>query len=231
METQKNEFMEKYLTPIAVLLGAVIIAGAFAFGRGDAPAPTGSGTQQVAVDIRNVKTETSPSVGDPTAPVVVAVWYDYQCGHCQNYEKTSLKQVYDTYVTTGKVRIVYKDFQFFGEESDRLSAYGRAVYESNPGAFHAWIDAVMVAQADQSFGTAASIDTLTATIPGLDVARVKALVADKGAEYAAAAAADRTEGGTFGITGTPGTVIGTSMVPGAQPFASISALIEAELNK
>lgn len=228
MTTKDSPFMEKYLTPIAVLLGAIIIALAFAFGTGESRPATEQGGEAV-VDIREVKADASPSVGAVTAPVTIAVWYDYQCGHCQNYEKGTLSQVYDEYVADGKVRIVYKDFQFFGEESDRLSAYGRAVYESNPGAFYAWMNAAMAAQADKAFGTEASIDALLATIPGVDAARVKALVAEKGAEYAAAAAADREEGGSFGITGTPGTIVGTTLVPGAVGYAQLQALIDAEL--
>ncbi len=229
MATENSPFMEKYLTPIAVLLGAIIIALAFAFGSGGTRPATDTETNAKAADIREVKTDVSPAVGSADAPVTIAVWYDYQCSHCQNYEAGSLKQVYDNYVTAGKVRIVYKDYQFFGEESDRLSAFGRAVYETNPAAFSAWIEASMAAQKDQTFGTQASIDTLAATIPGLDVAAVKALVASKGSTYAAAAAADRQEGSSFGITGTPGTIVGTTLIPGAVSYAQLSALIDAEL--
>ena len=52
--------MEKYLTPIAVVVGALIIAGAFAFGSG-ARTPNDSGKPQaVKVNIKDVKTQGSP---------------------------------------------------------------------------------------------------------------------------------------------------------------------------
>lgn len=224
-----GSFTDKYLMPIAVLLGLILIAVAIAFG-GRTAMQQGQ-AQPGEVDIANVQTDNSPSVGQSGAPVVVAVWYDYQCGHCQNYEKGALRQVIDQYVASGDVRIVYKDYQFFGEESDRLSAYGRAVFEADPSDFDAWMSAAMAAQADESFGTQASIEALLAGIEGIDAARVSALVAQKRSEYAAAAAADRAEGASFGITGTPGTIIGTTMVPGSQSFATLQGLIDAELAK
>ncbi len=225
-----GSFTDKYLMPLAVLLGLILIAVAVAFG-GRSVVQQQGGQPAGEVDIANVSTENSPIVGERNAPVTVAVWYDYQCGHCQNYEKTALRQVIDQYVASGDVRIVYKDYQFFGEESDRLSAYGRAVYEADASDFDAWMSAAMAAQADEAFGTDASIKALLGTIEGVDAARVSALVEEKRSEYAAAAAADRAEGASFGITGTPGTIIGTTMVPGSQSFATLQGLIDAELAK
>lgn len=223
-----SPIVEKLAIPISILLGLALVAGAIAY-SGGMPKQAAGEPEPVEVDIKDVKQGTGPMIGDANAPVAIAVWYDYQCGHCQNYEKTTLARVYDEYVAAGKVKIMYKDFQFFGEESDRLSVYGRAVYESNPAAFHAWISSVMAAQADRAFGTEESIDALLARLPGVDAARVKALVAEKGAQYAAAAAADRDEGASFGIAGTPGTIIGTTLVPGALPFDAVKELIDGEL--
>ena len=146
-------FADKYLMPLAVLAGLILIAVAVAFG-GRSVVQDQQGTLPAGeVNIDNVKTDNSPFVGEASAPVVVAVWYDYQCGHCQNYEKTTLRQVIDQYVAAGQVRIVYKDYQFFGEESDRLSAYGRAVFEAGGSEdFDTWMSAAVAAQADQAFG-------------------------------------------------------------------------------
>ena len=230
MATDTTAF-DKYITPAAFILGAVIIAFALMFGRGGAPAGEQGAKAPSEVDIADVKTGTSPSVGQEDAPVTIAVWFDYQCGYCQNYEKNTMAQVYANYVTTGQVRILYKDYQFFGEESERLSAFGRGVHEANPESFHAWIAAVMAAQTDKAFGTQASIEALSRTIPGVDVDRVNALVAQNGSAYAAAAEADRTEGTSFGITGTPGTIIGTTMIPGSRSYDELKVLIDAELAK
>lgn len=228
MAASDNQFFEKYMTPIAVVLGAVIIAFALSAGRGDAPAPQGGAP--AAVDIQEVQTANSPVVGEQDAPVTVAVWFDYQCPHCQRFELDTMSQVYENYVTKGDVKIVYKDFQFLGPESDNIALAARAVYEASPSRFHEWFTAVMRKQSeDQSFGSADTVMALTATISGIDTGRVTSLMNDKKSEYQAAIAADRAEGATFGINGTPGTIIGTSLLAGSRPYADISALIDAEL--
>jgi protein-disulfide isomerase len=233
MATAPESPLEKYLTPIAVLLGAIVIAMAFAFGGGPtaptAEAPVGG----VAVDIKNVKTDTSPSTGSLTAPVVMAVWFDYQCPFCKRFELETLEQVYENYVKSGKVRIVYKDFQFLGPDSTDAALFARAVWDAHPDKFHDWYLAVMTAQDEEhsGFGDLASVETLSRTVDGIDVDRVMTLLTEKKAEYQAAIDADRMEGQSLGITGTPGAIIGTEVVSGAQPYAAVSALIEAELAK
>jgi protein-disulfide isomerase len=222
---------EKYLTPVAVLLGAIIIALAFAFGTGGKP--TADGGAEAVVDINDVKTENAPSVGSPTAPVTIAVWFDYQCPFCKRFELETLEQVFTDYVATGKVRIVYKDFQFLSSDSMDAAVFARAVWDAHPDRFHDWFKAVMTAQDEEhgGFGDLASVAELSRTVNGIDVDRVLALVNDNRATYEAAIAADRAEGQSFGITGTPGAIIGTTVIAGAQPYTSVKALIDAELAK
>lgn len=232
--SKESPFVDKYLTPIAVLLGAIIIAVAFAFGTGGAKPTTDSAGGAAAVDIKDLKLASSPIVGSATAPVTMAVWFDYQCPFCKKYDIDTISQIYTNYVASGKVKIVFKDFQFLGEDSDTASLFARAVWEAYPDKFYPWFQAMMTAQDDEGdvgFGDLASIKTLTATIPGIDVAKVEKLMNDKKAQYQAAVAADRDEGGTFGINGTPGTLIGTKVFSGAVSYAQISAALDAELAK
>ncbi len=235
MTTSKDSaFVDKYLTPIAVLLGAIIIAVAFAFGTGGAKPTTDSANGGAVVDIKNLKLDSSPIVGSATAPVTMAVWFDYQCPFCKKFDMDTVTQVYTNYVATGKVKIVFKDFQFLGEDSDTAALFARAVWEAYPDKFYPWFQAMMEAQddeGDQGFGDLASIKIVTAKIAGIDVAKVEKLMNDKKAQYQAAIDTDRTEGGTFGINGTPGTLIGTKVLSGAVPYSQVSALLDAELQK
>jgi protein-disulfide isomerase len=237
MEDSKKVFMEKYLTPIAVLLGAVIIAAAFVFGHPNAATgtPGTQGAQQaVKVNIKDVKTEGEPFVGNANAPVTMAFWFDYQCPFCKQFETTTAAQIYETYVKTGKVKIVFKDFQFLGKDSTTGGEFARAMWEAYPDHFYEWYQAMFAAQdaeGDQGFGNLDSIKTLTAKIQGVDVNKVVALMNQKKAQYDAAMAADRDEAQKFGISGTPAMIIGTTMVSGAQPFSAVAPLIDAQLKK
>lgn len=230
----KNVFMEKYLTPIAVLLGALILAAAIIFGRGGAPQGPQGAQQAVKVDIKDVKTEGAPFVGNANAPVTVALWFDYQCPFCKQLDQTVTTQLYEEYVKTGKVKIVFKDFQFLGQDSTVAAEFGRAMWEAYPDHFFEWYQAMFVAQddeGDQGFGDLDSIKALTAKIQGVDVNKVVNLMNQKKSQYDAAIAADRAEAQALGINGTPSLVVGTKMLSGAQPYATVQPLVEAELKK
>lgn len=94
------------------------------------------------VDIAKVKLDTSPSLGSPDAPVM-AVWYDYQCIFCKKFDKETLSALEDSHVKTGKLRIVFKDFQFLGPASTEAGLYSRAVWEAYPDRWHDWFKAMM----------------------------------------------------------------------------------------
>lgn len=188
--------------------------------------------EQVKVDIKDVKVAGSPFLGDANAPVTIALWVDYQCPFCKKLELDVITQVIEQYVNTGKVKIVFKDFQFLGQDSQVAAEFGRALWEKHPDKFYTWYRAMFEAQddeGDRGFGDLDSIKELAATIPGIDVAGVEALMNQKKSEYDAAIAADREEGQSLGINGTPAMIIGTSLLSGAQPLSAVTALIDAEL--
>ncbi len=230
METTDKQgpsaFFEKYGTALAVLVGALFIAAAFAFGQGGKTAEQGT-PEPVAVDIKDVDTDSSPFIGPKGAPVTIAVWFDYQCSFCKQFETTTLQEVITTY--GDKVRIVYKDFQFLGQASNDAALYSRAVWDAHPDRWHEWFDG-MFENPDEATLNLAAMDALSSRL-GLDVARINKMLNDKRSDYQAALDADRTEGQSFGINGTPGTIIGTTLISGAQPFANVKSLIDAELAK
>lgn len=231
-DSSSSSVFEKYGTPVALFLGLVLIAGALMFGKGVAP-QGGEEPTPMAVDIKDVKTDTSPYIGDPNAPVVMAVWFDYQCPFCKQYELSTIKSLNETYVKEGKLKIVFKDFQFLGPDSTDAALFARAVWEAYPDRFHTWYQAVMTAQDEEhgGFGNLASVKELTATVEGIDVAKVEALLNANKAKYEAAIAADRAEGQSFGINSTPSTIVGTQALAGAVPLAQVKAIVDAELAK
>lgn len=221
-----SAFFEKYGTALAVLAGALIIGAAFAFGQGGEPRKTNNG-EPVAVNITDVNTDSNPAVGPKNAKATIAVWFDFQCRFCKQFETTTLKQVIETY--GNDVRVVYKDFQFMGAASNNAALYSRALYEAYPNEWGAWILGVMSNEGESTLDTA-GLDAVASGL-GLDTARVAELRSSKAAEYQKAIDADREEGIAFGINGTPGSIIGTSLVSGAQSFDNVKALIDAELAK
>ena len=215
--------MEKYLTPIAVIVGALIIAGAFILNRDDAGPASGQGAPAPkAVNIADVKDDGSPFIGNKNAPATMAVWFDYQCSYCKKYDAETIAQLKASHVDTGKLRIIFKDFQFFPGSED-VGVFGRAMWEAYPNQYYAWFSGMMALKAGEAGLTVAKAKEVAAGIAGVDADRVEQLATQNRAKYLAAVQADKAEGTAFGVDGTPASILGKQFLPGAQPYATVAA--------
>ena len=220
--------------------GSIIIAGLIiGVSIYSALAPKGgaAANQQVAagaaatVNIKDVQLSGDPYVGNASAPVI-AYWSDYQCPFCKKFELETLPDIMKKYVNTGKLKVVFKDYPFLGNDSTTGAEYEHAVWALYPTKFFAWREAMFKAQdqeGDQGFGNETSILKLSATIPGIDAGKLKAEVAANKSAYDKEIAADRDEGSKFGVNGTPGFVVGTTLISGAQPLEQFTSAIDAAL--
>lgn len=240
-ETPTKDYSSLYLPGAIVLAGALVAVGLF-FGltrTGNGIAAGGQPVQK-EVNVKDVKLEGAPFIGKADAPLTMAFWSDFQCPFCKAVEiggvqgiptAPSIPDIIAKYVETGKLRIVFKNFVFLGEDSITAAEYDKAVWELYPAKYYAWRTEMYKSQdeeGDQGFGDPASIDALNKKV-GLDAAKVKALVAQKKAAYDAEIQAETAEGQKFGIQGTPGFIIGTKAIDGAQPLSAFTAAIDAQL--
>ena len=197
-----------------------------------------------AVNVKDVKIDGEPYIGQANAPLVMAFWSDFQCPYCKAFEVGGIPQIptpaampdiLKKYVDTGKLKIVFKEFPFLGKDSITAGEYEHAIWNLYPGQYFTWRTAMYKAQdeeGDRGFGNAATIDTLIkSSFPGMVDATIKADIAKNKDTYDAALIADMQEGQGFGVQGTPGFVVGKTLISGAQPIANFVAAIEAELKK
>jgi len=59
----------------------------------------------------------SPIMGDPSAPITILEWGDYQCTFCHNFHQNTLISIKQDFIQTGKVKLVFKDFPLNGPDS------------------------------------------------------------------------------------------------------------------
>ncbi|MHB8660589.1 MAG: DsbA family protein [Minisyncoccota bacterium] len=226
-----NDTGNKFFLPLAVILAGLIIGGAVIWSNSHpSAAPTaGTGTAP-SVDIKDVKTDGEPFIGQANAPVTIAEWSDYQCPYCKQFEVTTLPQIIQNYVNSGKVKVVFKDFAFLGPDSLVDAEYARAVWALYPSQFAAWRTALYSQEPQENSLNAADnlafVLKVTGSLSGVDVNKVKAAVAANQAAYDAAINADKTEGGNFGIQATPSFIIGTQMIAGAYPYSNFQTVID-----
>ena len=226
-------------TPLAILIAGALVAGGLYFGL-SAGGGVAAGPAQPSVNIKDVKQDGEPYIGDKNAKVVLAYWFDYQCPFCKAVDvggvegipiEPAMPTLIKDYVNTGKLKIVFKDYAFLGDDSYTAADYGHAVWRLYPEKFYEWHEAMFKAQDEEhaGFGDEASIVALMRKIPGIDADKVKADVAANGAEYRAEAAADAQEGSSFGISGTPGFITGKVLIPGAAELDKFKAAIDPQL--
>lgn len=69
------------------------------------PAPASSKQAPAAESVNFQK-----SIGNPSAPITMEVFGDFQCPACRAFFENTVKQVIDNYVIPGKVYIIHRDF-------------------------------------------------------------------------------------------------------------------------
>ncbi|MHB1769683.1 MAG: DsbA family protein [Minisyncoccota bacterium] len=235
---ENNEISSKFFLPASVVLAGLFIAGAV-FWNGSHPGAGSAGSPAAgaapSVNIKDVTTSGDPFIGQPNASTTIAFWSDFQCPFCKQFEVTTLPQIVQTYVNTGKVKIVFMDFPFLGPNSMVDAEYARAIWALYPSQYFAWRTAFYNQQPQENSLSAAAnlvwITGVTKSIPGIDEVKVAAAVKANQAAYDAAINADKAEGQKFGVNATPSFIIGTQLIAGAYPYANFQAAIDSVLPK
>jgi len=144
-----------------------------------------------------------PAVGPAKAKVVIALFQDYQCGHCK---AEAMPEVVKLVKANPDLRVVFKELPIFGAKSE--AAARAAIAAARQGKYFPVFQALM---ADGKLDAAAIDAALKAN--GVDLGRAHADAADK----ATTALLDdnRTLAGEVGADGTPAFIIGDKVVIGA----------------
>ncbi|MFB6242200.1 MAG: thioredoxin domain-containing protein [Candidatus Nanosalina sp.] len=207
---------------------------------GDAPSPSPTRGESQGGDFGvsvSFDTKGEPVLGQKDAPVTIAYWGDYQCPFCKRFEQNTFPKLKENYISTGKVRLVFKDYQFLGPDSKTAGVASECVWKqvknSNPKAFWNW-HAEMYDKQDgenSGWGDKQDIIEMTKSIKGVDAQKLSTCMKNNRQKFLKEISQDQQEGSSAGITGTPGFVIyktgaerGTKLV-GAQPYSRFKSVI------
>lgn len=156
---------------------------------------------------------TSPVSGNPKGEVTVVEFYDYRCGYC----KKAASAVTELQKQDLRVRVVYKDLPILGEPS--VLAAKAALASQAQGKHQVFHEALLASHGDMSKG---EILKIAATV-GLDPKRLEADMAHP--KWQAVIDKNRALAQELGISGTPGFIVGTELVPGALDLNGLKELI------
>lgn len=218
--------------PRGLLLGllslALLAAGAWwILGRGQAlpaqpPAPTAAARVLYGGQPTWSTPEGDPGLGPPNAPVTIVAYSDYQCPNCRQFAAEVLPWLATTWMPTGLVRVVFRDFPIRGPESNRAAEAARCAGEQ--GGYWRYHELLFESQSGENKG-AFSDDKLTAlaTLAGLDSAGFSECLASARTRptVEAVSAFARQQG----FDGTPAYVINGRSTSGAIPVESWNELL------
>ena len=63
----------------------------------------------------------SPILGDPSAPITIIEFGDYQCHQCYNWFHNTKPAIFENYISTGKASLVIVDLAFLGRDSPKAA--------------------------------------------------------------------------------------------------------------
>lgn len=174
-------------------------------------------------------------MGDPNAPVIIEVFEDFQCPACKTFSEQIEPQIVDTYVATGDVSYIFRQYPFLDDraprnESDQAANASMCAGDENRfWDYHDMLFANWNGENQGAFNDKRLVAFAEAL--GLDMPSFNECFIANG--HKDEIDSDLALGTTFGVTGTPSVLVnGTMLTPGFVPsFAEISDAVEAELVK
>ena len=192
------------------------------------------GGSAVYADAASV-TEDGRAQGKTDAPLTLIEYSDFTCGYCLKFFKETLPKLQATYIDTGKVRFVYRDYP----RADRGVAVEAAVAARCAGAQGRYW-----AMHDRLFGEGGRLDSgsfkSAAKSMGLDQAEFGKCFDER--RHLESIFQDRREANRWGFHGTPGFILMQTVegptekipavaIPGAFPFDAFAEEIDRMLSK
>ena len=197
------------------------------------PAPTVQQVGPAKITMNTFLANGSPVLGNPSAPVTLIEFGDYQCHFCNVFFHSTEGDILKNYVETGKVKIIFKDYNIIGPDSVNAShgahcakdqklfwEYHDILYSNWTGENNGWASSKNL----EKFANEIGLDMDVWTQCMLDGTHSQTILASN------------EDAKSLGITGTPAFfVIGpdgkTTKLFGAQPYDIFEKVFENELQK
>lgn len=168
--------------------------------------------------------EAAPVLGKAAAPVLLAEWADFQCHACGSFARSVEPELRKRYIDTGKVKLEWHDFSWYGPESKLAANAARCAGDQDKfWQYHTYLYHHQGGVNSGAFST----DHLLrfGGEMGLDGAAFSSCV--KNDTHLGAVLADLQQVKTMGLVGTPTFYVNGTQVPASQDalFAAIDAAL------
>ena len=170
----------------------------------------------------------SPILGDPSAPITIVEFGDYQCHQCYNWFHNTKPAIVEDYIETGKANLVFVDMAFLGRDSPKAA---QATYcAEEQGMYWEYHDMLYTLQEDKIDGGWANSERLKAIALdlGLDSDLFENCL-DSG-KYSKRVQYNTQQARDHNVRGTPNFIVvgpdEQQQLGGAQPFSVFKQVLD-----
>ncbi len=165
------------------------------------------------------------ALGEVDAPIVMVMFADYRCPFCAKFSRDTEPELVERFVSNGTLRLEWRDFPIFGDQSVLAARAGRAAAEQ--GKFWDFNHAVFAVAPDRGHADLTE-EALIGFAEQVGVPDIDKFAAGmRGPTFDAAINADLAEATSLGVPSTPAFIVNGDPILGAQPTEEFERAIEA----
>ncbi len=197
------------------------------------PTPKIQGMGPAKITVDTFVSNGSPILGDSNAPITLVEFGDYQCHYCHVFFDSIEGDIIKNYVETGKVKIIFKDYNIIGEDSVKASQGAHCA--NDQGLFWEYHDILYSNWTGENNGWASSENlAIFAQQIGLNMNKWSECM-NKGS-HSQIILKSNDDARTLQLTGTPAFFIinsegEVSKLFGAQPFEVFKKIFDNQLEE
>ena len=170
----------------------------------------------------------SPILGEPSAPITIVEFGDYQCHQCYNWFHNTKPAIVEDYIETGKVNLVFVDLAFLGRDSPIASQASYCAEDQEM--YWEYHDTLYNFQDSKIDGGWANSERLKAFASSLELDMDLFNSCLDSGKYSKRVQYNIQQARDHGVRGTPGFFIvgpdGQEQLGGAQPFSVFKQVLD-----
>jgi len=170
----------------------------------------------------------SPVLGDPSAPITIVEFGDYQCHQCYNWFHNTKPAIFQDYIETGKANLVFVDLAFLGRDSPKAAQASYCAEDQEM--YWEYHDILYISQESKIDNGWANTERLKAFAfsLGLDMDLFNSCLDSE--KYSKRVQYNSQQAREHGVRGTPGFFIvgpdGQQQLGGAQPYSVFKQILD-----
>ncbi|GIW31995.1 MAG: thiol:disulfide interchange protein [Meiothermus sp.] len=170
-------------------------------------------------------------IGNPEAKVTVVDFSNYLCSHCRDHANEVFPLIKRDYIDTGKIRYVFRDFPFGGQENV-IRAGEAAACAADNNLYVEYHEALFRAQMQWAGLSGEALDNYFTDLAGqIGIAPATFSQCLKSGSKRAGVLADQKLATDLGLTGTPSFIVNGETYAGQRSYDSWREILDKALAK